>query len=200
MCDTRAVPVDIPRQRALRRDAIQNRETILRTAAELFASGGQNVPLTEIANAAGVGVGTFYRSFPDRRALIVELQRRGLNLLLDSIDRIKADGLVGADFIEAYLSECLDLADQLVALPLRSGSPLADDASIQAKHRIYLALEEALAGGQADGTLHADVTVKDILVCATLLATPLPDGGGRFDAARDHLKIFVRGMRTATTP
>ena len=70
MCDTRSMPVGAGRNRsrAFRRDAIENRERILRTAAQLMARRGHNVPLTEIADAAGVGVGTFYRGFPDRAA------------------------------------------------------------------------------------------------------------------------------------
>ena len=81
------------KSRAVRRDAIENREKILRTAAELMARRGHNVPLTEIADSAGVGVGTFYRGFPDRAALLDELQRRGYDLLLQSLARIEADGL-----------------------------------------------------------------------------------------------------------
>src|SRR5277367_2692123 len=94
------------RSRAFRRDAIENRERILSTAAQLMARRGHNVPLTEIAAAAGVGVGTFYRGFPDRAALLDELQRRGYELLLQTLARIKAAGLTGADAIEAYLMRC----------------------------------------------------------------------------------------------
>ena len=90
-------------RRAGRRDAVENREKILRTATEMISRRGQSVPLSEIADAAGVGVGTFYRHFPDRDALLDELQRRGCELLLDTLARIKAEGMRGVDAIEAYL-------------------------------------------------------------------------------------------------
>jgi AcrR family transcriptional regulator len=184
------------RSRAVRRDAIENREKILRTAAELMARRGHNVPLTEIADAAGVGVGTFYRRFPDRAALLNELQRRGYDLLLGTLARIKAtDGLQGADAIEAYLEECLVLADQLVALPLRGIAPLSDDAAVSAKQRILHAITEFLTEGQAAGYVHADVTAQDIVVCGTLIATPLPHGPDWSTTARRHLSVFVRGLR-----
>jgi AcrR family transcriptional regulator len=181
--------------RAIRRDAIENREKILRTAAELMARRGHNVPLTEIADAAGVGVGTFYRGFPDRAALRGELQRRGYGLLLGSLARIKADGLTGADAIQAYLEECLELADQLVALPLRGVQPLPDDAAVCAKSRILQAITDFLAEGRAEGSVHDDVTAQDVAVCGTLIATPLPHGPDWPTAARRHLRAFVRGIR-----
>jgi AcrR family transcriptional regulator len=183
------------RSRAVRRDAIENREKILRTAAEMMARRGHNVPLTEIADAAGVGVGTFYRGFGDRSALLDELQRRGYDLLLETLSRIKADGLTGADAIQAYLEQCLAVADQLVALPLRGVKPLPDDAAVDAKRRVLQAIEDVLAEGQAQGSVHADVTAQDIAVCGTLIATPLPHGLDWSTAARRHLNTFVRGIR-----
>ena len=183
------------RSRAVRRDAIENREKILRTAAELMARQGHNVPLTEIAEAAGVGVGTFYRGFPDRAALLGELQRRGYGLLLATLARIKADGLIGADAIEAYLQECLNIADQLVAMPLRGVRPLPDGVAVNAKRLVLQAIEDFLSQGQADGSVHADITAQDIAVCGTLIATPLPHNPDWPTAARRHLSVFVRGIR-----
>jgi AcrR family transcriptional regulator len=185
MCDTRS----------MRRDAVENREKILRTAAGLIARRGHHVPLTEIAEAAGVGVGTFYRGFPDRAALLEELQRRGYELLLDALVRIGAAGLVGADAIEAYLHECLLLADQLVAMPLRGAPPLTDDAAVDAKHRILDAIDDFLAEGRANGSMYDDVTAIDVAVCGTLIATPLPDDADWPGTARRHIGVFVRGLR-----
>jgi AcrR family transcriptional regulator len=60
-------------QARLRADAQRNRERILTAAGELFADRGVDVSMDEIALAAGVGVGTVYRRFPDREALIEAL-------------------------------------------------------------------------------------------------------------------------------
>ena len=59
--------------RPLRADAERNRARILETAAELFAEKGVNASIDDIAAAAGVGIGTIYRRFPDREALIEAL-------------------------------------------------------------------------------------------------------------------------------
>src|SRR5438067_13101700 len=60
-------------EKPLRADAERNRRRILEAAAELFATKGLSVGLDEIAHHAGVGVGTAYRRFPDKRKLIEEL-------------------------------------------------------------------------------------------------------------------------------
>jgi AcrR family transcriptional regulator len=59
-----------PPARELRRDAHERRERILAAAVELFRSDGLDVPLEKIADRAGVGRATLYRSFPDREALL----------------------------------------------------------------------------------------------------------------------------------
>src|SRR6476646_7123462 len=92
------------RRRALRRDALLNREKILTVAAELMAQRGRHVPLAEIAEAAGVGVGTFYRGYPDRTALLHALEHRAYDMLIEILDRIRASGQSGPDAVESYLN------------------------------------------------------------------------------------------------
>jgi AcrR family transcriptional regulator len=189
-----ARPTPAPRRRAVRRDALVNREKILTVAAELMAQRGRNVPLAEIAGAAGVGVGTFYRGFPDRTALLHALELRAYDMLIAVLDRIKESGQTGADAVETYLDECLNLGDQLV-LPLRGAPPLADDAAIAARARINAVLEGFLADGRADGTVRADFNATDIIICGAMISQPLPNGPGWSTIARRHICVFVDGIR-----
>src|ERR1700749_1021690 len=177
MCDTRPMSARDPsRSRALRRDAVENPEKLLRPAAELMVQRGDNVPLSEIAEAAGVGVGTLYRGFADREALLAALQRRGYDLCLTILEQIRANGLTGAGAIEAYLIRCHDASDELVAMPLRGVDPLPDAEAVAAKRRIVAMIQEFLAEGQADGSVHPDVAAIDVVVFSTIMATPLPHG------------------------
>src|ERR687886_739122 len=64
--------------RPLRADAERNRARILAAAAEVFAERGLDVSLDDIAAHAGVGVGTVYRRFPDKDALIDALFEEGI--------------------------------------------------------------------------------------------------------------------------
>jgi AcrR family transcriptional regulator len=195
----KARPTPAPRRRAVRRDALVNREKILTVAAELMAQRGRNVPLAEIAAAAGVGVGTFYRGFPDRTALLHALELRAYAMLIALLDRIKESGQTGADAVETYLDECLNLGNQLV-LPLRGAPPLADDAAVAARARIDSALEGFLADGRANGTVRADFNATDIIVCGAMISQPLPLGPGWSTIARRHIRVFVDGIRAAGQP
>jgi AcrR family transcriptional regulator len=177
------------------RDADANREKILTTAAGLMARRGYNVPLTEIVEAAGVGVATFYRRFPDRAALLDALQRRGYDVCLRILAQIRADGLTGPDAIEAYLHRCHAVSDELVAMPLRGAEPLLDAEAVDAKKRIVSELQEFLDQGHATRSLHLDVSVKDIVVFSTILATPLPHGPDWASNSRHLITVFVRGIR-----
>src|SRR4029077_8381555 len=65
-----------------RKDALTNRERILTAARETFAASS-SASLSAIARQAGVGIGTLYRHFPSREALIVELYRHDIQHLID---------------------------------------------------------------------------------------------------------------------
>lgn len=71
-----------PRRSTLRADAQRNREHLLATAAEAFASG-QAISLDAIAKRAGVGSGTLYRHFPTREDLVEEVYRDQIRPLRD---------------------------------------------------------------------------------------------------------------------
>ena len=69
------MPADSPPARKPRADATRNRESLLEAARAAFSDGGVSVSLEEIARSAGVGIGTLYRHFPTRDALIAEVYR-----------------------------------------------------------------------------------------------------------------------------
>ena len=73
--------------RPLRRDAERNRQRILAAAGELFTERGLGVTLDDIARHAGVGVGTVYRRFPDKDALIDALFEEKIDRAVELADR-----------------------------------------------------------------------------------------------------------------
>ena len=94
MHDDEHPPQEAPR-RAVRRDALRNRESLVAGALRALARDGMNEPLAEIAREAGVGVATFYRRFPDRRALMIELEHRAYDKLIMILDAVAQAGLRG---------------------------------------------------------------------------------------------------------
>src|SRR6058998_1221337 len=84
--------------RPKRADARRNYEKILAAAREAFAEGGESTALEEIARRAGVGIGTLYRHFPTRQALVEALY-------LDEVDEVCRSA---ADFADAEPWEALN--------------------------------------------------------------------------------------------
>src|SRR3954463_3692251 len=88
--------IDQPTQTLLARpkraDALRNYEKVLSAARDAFAEGGESTALVEIARRAGVGIGTLYRHFPSRQALLEALY-------VDEVEEVcrSAAGLDGAD-------------------------------------------------------------------------------------------------------
>ena len=74
--------------RPMRADARRNREQLLEVASDAFSEYGVDASLEEIARRAGVGIGTLYRHFPSRDALLEAVFRRNIDQLADSADEL----------------------------------------------------------------------------------------------------------------
>lgn len=190
-----SAPTPRRRSRALRSDAVANREKILTVAAELISQRGHQVPLAEIAEAAGVGVGTLYRGWPDRVALLHALEHRAYRHLIAILDRIEEAGQTGAEAVETYLHESLNLGNQLV-LPLRGAPPLFDDDAVAARARIFASVERFLADGKIDGSVRVEVHAPDVVYCAAQITNPAPDTPELEQLARRHIALFVHSIRS----
>lgn len=94
--------------RPLRADALRNRERILATARRLFAERGISVTLNDVAHEAGVGVGTVYRRFPDKHALVDALLSAKFETLSALVERAAACP-TGREAMRAYLLGALEL-------------------------------------------------------------------------------------------
>src|ERR1700709_843952 len=80
-----------PSSRPLRADAARNSDKLLDVAVRLLTEDGVDVPLEKIASQAGVGVGTFYRHFPNRNALVEAVYRHEVERLCESPAGLLAD-------------------------------------------------------------------------------------------------------------
>jgi AcrR family transcriptional regulator len=190
-------PAVAPPRRRPRRDAEANRERVLAAAAAAMLLEGRNVPLATIAADAGVGVGTLYRSYADREALLHALEHRAyrlLNQILDQIvDQVDRHGLPGLDAVAEYLSRTLTIADQLV-LPLHGAPPLMCDEAVQARQAINRRLDRFIERGHADHSIRAPVSATDVIVFSALITQPLPHGPDWPQTAARQLAIFVNGL------
>src|ERR1700731_857991 len=78
-------------KRKPRADAIRNRERVLEAAKAVFSEGGPEASLEAVARRAGVGIGTLYRHFPDRKALYEAVYRREVEQLVELAKHPKAE-------------------------------------------------------------------------------------------------------------
>lgn len=180
-------------RRRPRRDAEFNRERVLAAAVSAMLREGRHVPLAAIAAEAGVGVGTLYRSYPDREALLHALEYRAYGLLNQILDDIDGLDLPGLEAVGEFLSRSLAIGDQLI-LPLHGAPPLLSTEAVGARREINRHLERFIERGRADHSIRAAVNATDVIVFSALITQPLPHGPGWPLIAGRQLAIFINGL------
>jgi AcrR family transcriptional regulator len=184
-----------------RADAERNRVRLLEAAKEAFASGVTPVTLEQVARDAGVGIGTLYRHFPTREALVEALYRKELADLCAA-----ADGLLAARPAERALRAWMDLFADYVAAKREMADTLravfaAGAVTVSgAREELTVAVRTMLDAGVADGTLRDDVRPEDIvaMVVGAFTATSI-DGGQEQRARMFDLLVDAVRRRPATT-
>ena len=180
--------------RPLRADAQRNREQLLAAAVTAFSHDAE-VTLESIAREAGVGIGTLYRHFPSREALVDAAYRSELARLCDSVpgllESMPADQAMRTwmdHFIE-YMSTKRGMADALKMVIASGGNPFAESRS-----RLLAAFSALLAAGAADGTIRADIDPADLLASMSGVALAAGDPSQRQQAGR-LLDLLMDGLR-----
>lgn len=177
--------------RPLRADARRNRDALLQAAGELFARDGPDVSLEAIARRAGVGIGTLYRRFPTRDALVEAVYRNEVAQLHaaagELLGELPPDAALAAwmDRLIAYLTTKRGLASAL-----RCAAAAKEELTAHSRARLLDAIGTLLAAGAAAGTLRADVAADDVLR-ALGAVWPLEDAA----QARTIAGLLVDGLR-----
>ena len=194
--------------RALRSDAAANRERVLAAAAVAVRRDGERVPMATIADEAGVGIGTVYRHYPTRAALLAALSLRSYDVVLDHArTAANADG-PAVDAIARFLAQTIAARDDLI-LPLHGGPVSLDARTLALRAEIRELLEQVLARGRRDGSIRADATATDIIITGAMLAQPLAarrstgtgsrDGRPRSTSPASRLRVRRSAARRRTS-
>ncbi|MFD5177221.1 TetR/AcrR family transcriptional regulator [Nocardia sp. NPDC058379] len=192
MADNDSAPA-APRQRA---DARRNQQTLLDAAAAAFVAAGVDVPVREIAAAAGVGVGTIYRHFPTRADLIVAVYRH-------QVDACAAAGpalLATDDSPHAALAAWIELfVDFLVTKHGLAEALQSDDAAFDTLHTYFLdrllpVCAELLDAAAAAGEIGPDTDPYEFLRAVGNLC--IGAGNNPRYQPRRVVALLVRGLRT----
>ncbi|RKR76503.1 TetR/AcrR family transcriptional regulator [Frondihabitans australicus] len=188
---------DTPAPR-VRSDAARNRDRLRAAAAAAFeaSAGSTAVSLEGIARDAGVGIGTLYRHFPTREALVEEVYRAELGAVCDTASTLLAT-LPPAEALRAWMDRYgafvaakRGMAETLRAL-LSAGVASAPG---ETRQRIRAAVGEMLAAGAAEGTLRADVAADDVVVSLIGVFLATAEAPDRDQAGR-MLDLLVAGLR-----
>lgn len=178
----------------LRADARRNREKLLTAATEAFAAEGQDVALESIAARAGVGIGTLYRHFPNRDALVVAAYQHEVNALCAA-----ARELLATQPPDQALRTWAERFADYVATKRAMGSALrsaASDSPLFAgtREQICGALRALLDAGTAAGSLRGDIRPIDVM-CVINGIWYMPEGPNwRQDVGR-MLDLVIDGLR-----
>jgi AcrR family transcriptional regulator len=180
--------------RPLRRDAAENRTRLLEAAGRVFAEQGLEAGVAEIASAAGVGMGTLYRRFPTKEALINALVEDVLDAIIEMATRaLEHPGGTG---LEHFLIESSSYqAEHRGCLPrLWSTEHVLIH---RARERIAALLDDA----KSHRRVREDLATTDVTVILWSIRGILESTGELApDAWRRHLELVIAGMRPGGAP
>ena len=178
---------------ATRRDAVRNYHRILGAARDVLGESGADACMEEIAARAGVGVGTVYRRFASKDALIDELLRLALEEVLSATDRAlaRADGYGLEELLRAFGQSFADHARYASLLLQRR----TDDATAR---RIRQAVNELTARAIAAGTVNPGTTTGDVLALVWAMRGLVQAAGEAAPGTWPRfLDIHLAGLRAA---
>jgi AcrR family transcriptional regulator len=178
----------------LRADAARNRARILDTAQTLFAERGADVQMEEVARRAGVGIGTLYRHFPTKEAMIEAAAERRFE---DSVVFARAQIASDDDpweILVRILRHCAEeqSADRGFSLVVETTIG-ATVPSCATQGQFEQVMADVIERGKAAGSIRPDVVPADVSALACGLAAVIRNQSGDW---RRVLDIMVEGLRT----
>jgi AcrR family transcriptional regulator len=177
-----------------RADARENRERLLAAALELLTEAPAEASLSAVAARAGVGIGTLYRHFPTRDALVEAVFRNEVARLSDSAPKLLRDKPPEAA-LETWLERYAALVATKEGLSGALQAMLAPGSElyVASSARVMGAITTLLEAAAASGAIRADVDPKDILV--TVAASIAPGAKDWKPRTGRVLRLLIDGLR-----
>ncbi|MEO8882780.1 MAG: TetR/AcrR family transcriptional regulator [Devosia sp.] len=179
-----------PKSKPVRADAQRSLDALLQAAKVVFATSGVDAPVREIAETAGVGVGTVYRHFPQRSDLVAAVFKREVDACADA-----AAVLAAAYPPEEALAKWLERFTDFIATKrglapaLHSGNPAFEPLPAYFKRNLVPALRGLLDAAVVAGEVRADIDAGDLLNAVANLSHGGPEH------ARPMVALLVDGLR-----
>ncbi|MER5950359.1 TetR/AcrR family transcriptional regulator [Streptomyces sp. NPDC001904] len=185
--------------RPARRDARRNRDRLLSAALAAFTRDDTSVPLETIAREAGVGIGTLYRNFPTREALVEAVYAAELDAVTAAAETLLAE-LPPLSALRAWMDRYADLVTAKRAMAGSLAPPTAGGRGPTAntRERLTATVATILDAGARAGDLRADVDADDVItmLLGVFMSTAAVD---RQDRTRRLLDLVVDAVRPCET-
>jgi AcrR family transcriptional regulator len=178
----------------LRADARRNRDQIIAAARTAFFELGPDVPMEEIARRSAVGVGTLYRRFPDRDALIRAVAQDNFSTVLGDARLALAEEPTAWQALIRLMrqSRSLRLTIQLAVLSPGAWETVKHDPIVgKMRDDLMAVLDEIVRRAQQEGALRADVGAGDVAVVVSLLLRRIP---GKTDSLSECMLERALGL------
>jgi AcrR family transcriptional regulator len=178
-----------PPERPLRADARRNHVRILRAARAVFSDQGRDAQIDDVARRAKVGVGTVYRHFPTKEALLEALAE-------EQFERITCwarEALEGKDPWKAF-EALIWRSAELQASDRALMEAVADRKFRAARdaHDLLACTEELLTRAKAAGAVRDDASAEDVQLMMCGLGSVMQQDGNRW---RRYLELMLDGLR-----
>ena len=183
--------------RPLRADARRNREKVLEAAAATFAETGIDTQVDDIARRAGLGVGTVYRHFPTKDALIEALAEAHFDRLADVVEAaLELEGDPWTVFVDTIWGTAGPAAVDVAWCEIIAGHPRSVETAAHGQQRLATATSTLIARAQATGAMRPDATVADVktIMCGFGHIAASQRAGAPVDWER-YLTIALDGLR-----
>ncbi|MEV6397724.1 helix-turn-helix domain-containing protein [Streptomyces sp. NPDC051907] len=193
---TAAAGTETGSARPMRADARRNYERLLTEARSVFAEHGTDASLEEIARRSGVGIGTLYRHFPTRQAMMNAVFQEALASLLQySGELASAEQPCGAlvDWLRALIAHAGEYRG--LARALMSASTDEKSALAQCSVPLREAGERLLLRAQRSGAVREDVSIADLMQLTNAIALASEQAPEDGELADRLLRLTLRGLR-----
>lgn len=166
---------------------------MLAAAVATMLRGRQPAPMAEIAATAGVGIGTVYRRFATREALLDGLTERSFSLVLAAVHAARVAEGPAIARLERFYDATIAHRDQLV-LPMHGGPDTLTTVSRSLQADIRSEITAILDDGRRDRTVRDDITAVDVIQFGALLAQPLPESEQRTRLLQRQKQLHLAGL------
>lgn len=191
----------------MRADAARNQQAILDAARTLFSRYGLDVSMDAVAQAAGVGVGTVYRRFPDRRALIQAVVTDRIDHVSGLVERAAKD-IAGSDpaaawdaFFRGFIDSGLPLMVPLLVPHVRDADVFTDEMT-RRRTEVIVRADGVLRAAQRHGIVRDDIGAPEVvlmLATAMQMVPGLPDDFNAVLVAR-RIPLLRAALRPGGEP